>query len=248
MSERASRRRASLPRDQAASPFNLILEELLDAVPFVAGAAIFDFEGETVDYAGEVDPFELKVAAATLQLVLIELRGCATLSTTREISITTSKVGYVIRILDESYGLLLIVRRLGAFALTHRLLDETEARIQAEAGLPIRQQPDWFRVDVEHAGRRPRRLRPIAPIGAGTFEAPWLDLEVLGSVVGLSRPLKGYRVRLGSGAEVTLLRESRRLWYVDMRIDVSSPALLESGTRGDVFRPGSRRVAAKLRD
>ena len=77
MTLRAPRRRP--PRDQAESPFNVILEEFLDVVRFARGAAIVDFEGETVDYAGAVDPFELRVAAATFGLVLVDLRSCKNL-------------------------------------------------------------------------------------------------------------------------------------------------------------------------
>jgi hypothetical protein len=232
-----ARRRALPERDQAASPFALILEQLLDAVPFVRGAVIFDSEGETVDYAGELEPFDMKIAAATLQIVIAELRGCRQLVHTHEISFGTRRAGYVVRVLDESYSLLLIVRTLGTFAVSKRVLDETEARVLDEAGMPIRRVPEWFRVEVDAAqkGGRPRRVRPIAPIGADNLESPWLEVDVLGAVVGLGAGEKGFRIRLTSGAEVTLLRESRRLWFVDERIDVSSPALFSSGKVRDVF-------------
>jgi hypothetical protein len=221
-----------------ASPFSLILEDLLDAVRFVRGAALFDFEGETVDYAGELEPFDMKVAAATFQMVLGELRECKHLSSAYELCVGTPKAGYVLRILDDSYSLLLIVRRPGTFAVSRRVLDEIDARILDEAGLAVRRRPGWFRVEVESAERsdRPRRVRPIAPIGAGPYEPPWLEIEVLGAVVGLERRQKGYRIRLTSGAEVTLLRESRHLWFVDERLDVSNPALLVGGKSADVFR------------
>jgi hypothetical protein len=233
----SSRRRASPTRDQAASPFALILEQLLEAVPFIRGAAIFDFEGETVDYAGELEPFDLKVSAATFQLVLADLRAQRWLSSTREICVGTRRAGYVLRLLDESYSLLLVVRPLGTFAVSRRALDETAFRILTEAGLDAERVPEWYRVEVEagRRGGRPSRVRPVAPLGAEHHDSPWLDVDVLGALVGLGGRERGFRIRLASGAEVTLLRESRRLWFVDERIDVSSPALLGGGKRGDIF-------------
>lgn len=238
MPRQGGRRRASPERDQAASSFALILEQLLDAVPFVRGACLFDSEGETVDYAGELEPFDMKITAATFQIVIAELRDCARLSITHELCISTPKAGYVIRILDESYSLLLIVRPLGTFAVSKRVLEETEARVLDEAGMPITRVPEWYRVEVEAAPRvgRPRRVRPIAPIGADNQDPPWLDVDVLGAVVGLRSREKGFRIRLNSGLEVTLLRESRHLWFVDERIDVSSPTLFVPGRSGDIFR------------
>ncbi|MBL9021453.1 MAG: hypothetical protein JNL21_04605 [Myxococcales bacterium] len=239
MTATSSRRRRSPTRDQAASPFALILEQLLEAVPFVRGAAIFDFEGETVDYAGELEPFDLKVSAATFQLVLADLRTCAWLSSTQQISLSTARAGYVLRILDESYCLLLVVRPLGTYAVSQRALDETAYRILTEAGLAAGAVPGWYRVEVEagtvRKGARPLRLRPVAPLGATNHDSPWLDVDVLGALVGLGKRERGFRIRLASGAEVTLLRESRRLWFIDERIDVSSPALLAGGRMSDVF-------------
>lgn len=239
MTAAMSRRRPSPARDQAASPFALILEQMLEAVPFVRGAAIFDFEGETVDYAGELEPFDVKVSAATFQLVLADLRTCAWLSSTRQITFGTARAGYVLRVLDESYSLLLIVRPLGTYVVSRRALDETAFRILTEAGLDAGRAPEWYRVEVEagtvRRGARPLRLRPVAPLGAEDHDSPWLDVVVLGALVGLGGRERGFRIRLASGAEVTLLRESRRLWFVDERIDVSSPALLAGGRLGDVF-------------
>lgn len=233
----SSRRRASPTRDQAASPFALILEQLLEAVPFIRGAAIFDSEGETVDYAGELEPFDLKVSAATFQLVISDLRSQNWVASTRELCVGTRRAGYVLRLLDETYSLLLVVRPLGTFAVSKRALDEAAFRILTEAGLDVDQVPEWYRVEVEAAkkGGRPSRVRPVAPLGAENHDSPWLEIDVLGALVGLGERERGFRIRLANGAEVTLLRESRHLWFVDERIDVSSPALLPSGKSGDIF-------------
>ncbi len=223
----AARKRAARARDQDASPFHVILDELLTLQPFVRGAAIFDYEGETVDYAGDVDPYELRVAAATFQLVINDLRGSPLSSATHEIALTTTRAGYVLRILDESYTLLILPRRLATFAVSPRLLREVEARILHEAGLPMKTPPTWFHVHTEVGARgRPERVR--RPLGAH----PWVPLEVLGTVMGLAPNEAGFRVRLASGAEVTLVRENARLWFMDENLDgkAVSPAAK------DVFR------------
>jgi hypothetical protein len=223
----ALRRRRERPRDQDASPFHVILDELLTLQPFVRSAAIFDYEGETVDYAGDVDPYELRVAAATFQLVINDLRGSQLSSATHEIALTTTRSGYVLRILDESYTLLLLPRRLATFAVSARLLREVEARILHEAGLPMKVPPTWFHVHAEVGARgRPERVRP--PTGVH----PWTPVEVLGSVMGLAAHETGFRVRLSSGAEVTLIRESPRLWFVDDKLDGSPVGPVAS----EVFR------------
>ena len=159
--------------------------------------------------------------------MLNELADCVWHSPAREVCVATRRAGYVLRTLDESYSLLLVVRPLGTFAVSRRALDETAFRILTEAGLDADRIPEWYR-------GRPRRVRPIAPLGARDHDSPWLEVEVLGALVGLGAKERGFRIRLASGAEVMLLRESRRLWFVDDRIDVSNQALL-TGRSGDVF-------------
>jgi hypothetical protein len=77
-------------------------------------------------------------------------------------------------------------------------------------------------VEVEALGptHRPTSLR------AGS---EWERVIVLGTVVGLGRD-RGYRVRLSSGAELTLVREPLGHWFVDELIG----RLVESGSAGGV--------------
>jgi hypothetical protein len=192
-----------------------LLEDLLDAMPYLRGGAIVDFEGETVDFAGEVDAFELRVAAATMQLMLSELRQNAHFEELLEVRVSTGRQGYVVRVLDASYSLVLIPRPLATFVLSERVLLEVEHRILLEAGLRPRAPLDWFRAEVRLDGRRrPSKIRAAASLL--DFEAPaWLDVEVLGAVVEQAAAPRVFRIRLESGAELTLLREGRGLWFVD---------------------------------
>lgn len=226
------RRRARPARDQHASSFNLLLEELILAQPFVRAAALFDSEGETVDYAGELDPFDMKVAAATFGTILTDLRTCARLSKATQISVLTNGHGYVLRLLDPTYSLLLVVRRLATFGVSARVLTEIEARLLEEACIPVREHPTWFRVQVVSGARgRPIKMRPAMTLSEAS--ASWVDVEVLGAHVGLHETHKAYRARLEGGVEVTLLRERRSLWFVDEQLD---PDRLRAPLRGaDLF-------------
>ena len=64
-----ARGRVAIDRDQEASPFSAILWRLCEGCSAHA-AALVDKEGETVDYAGRISPYEIRVAAAELRLVL----------------------------------------------------------------------------------------------------------------------------------------------------------------------------------
>ena len=58
------------PRDTDPTPFTPILDALLGRLPGAVAAALVDREGETVDYSGRGDPFDMKVAAAHGRLLL----------------------------------------------------------------------------------------------------------------------------------------------------------------------------------
>jgi hypothetical protein len=218
-SRRHARRRSTRSSDhQDASPFAALLEDLLDAMPYVRGAAIVDFEGETVDLAGEVDTFEMKVAAATMQLTLADLRAQPVHGGVLELRLATTRQGCVVRVLDDSYSLVLVARPLATFVLSERVLLEAEHRIRIEAGLPARAPLQWHRTEVDlDARHRPTRIRAAASL-LDTEPPAWLLVEVLGAVVDSPAAPRAYRVRLESGAELTLEREGRALWFVDAPI------------------------------
>jgi len=217
MSESTRSRRprpAPPPRDQVASTFTVILEALIAAVPGAKGAAMVDGEGETVDYAGLLDPFDLKIAAAHWQIVLGDVRETQHLAAVRQITVRARGRGYVIRQLPERYALVVVLHPQAAFAASERTLEEFEARLCVEAGWSRPSgSAKWFRVDVEtmpadHS--RPRRLKAASG---------WQPIEVMGAIVGLRPREKGFRVRLPSGAEMLLVRECRGRWFADEHIE-----------------------------
>ena len=56
---------------------------------------------------------------------------------------------------------------------------------------------------------------------AGGYRVPLAghEVEVLGAVMGLPERERGFRVRLATGKEITLVREAGHHWYADERID-----------------------------
>jgi hypothetical protein len=207
------RRSPPPPRDQAPSPFTPILEQLLARVPGARAAALVDFEGETVDYAGALDPFDLKVAAAHWQIVLSEVAS-SRVGPIRQITVRARSRSYILRQLEPGYAVILVLHPRAAFAASDRALQEADARLCAEAGWTEPRRPTrWFGVDVETEASdrgRPARLR-----GA----SGWQPVEVMGCMVGLRPREKGFRVRLPSGAEMLLVRERMGRWFADERVE-----------------------------
>lgn len=214
----STRRRAITARDQRASAFSAALLRLCDAVG-ATGAALVDAEGETVDYAGAIDPFDIKVAAAEWVVVLALLRESKMpgFPETEEVAVRGARKSFFVQVLSDGYAL--VVQLLPhAFSISHRALYEAVRELSTEAGLQVprgvlRESERWRRVDVRSEPLDPRR--PTALWASGT----WCALAVLGRwTSGLDRGEIGYRARLPSGAELTLVRERLGRWYADTEI------------------------------
>lgn len=211
------RRPQTPPRDQAPSSFTTILERLILATPSARGAALVDFEGETVDYAGSLDPFELKVAAATWQIAVSEV--CATsFSGFTQIVVRAARSSFVLRRVNDHYALVLVLHARAAFAVSDRALAEAETALASEAGWSRRNRASWFSVSVQSEAGADHR--PALMLVADT----WQPVEVMGALVGLVDRERGYRVRLASGAEMMLIRERNGMWFCDERVaDLEKP-------------------------
>jgi hypothetical protein len=202
------RRRPAPPRDQAPSPFTAILERLVMATPSARGAALVDFEGETVDYAGHLEPFELKVAAATWQIAVSEV-GATSFATFTQIVVRAARSSFVVRRVTDQYALVLVLHARAAFAVSTRALSEAETALSTEAGWSRKNRPSWFTVSVRT--EMSAEHRPASMLIADA----WHPVEVMGSLVGLNERERGYRVRLPSGAELMLIRERNGVWFCD---------------------------------
>lgn len=209
-----TRRRTITARDQYASAFNAALGRLCDAVT-ASGAALVDAEGETVDYAGVLPPFEIRVAAAEWVVFLAALRGSriAPLADAEEVLVRAQRKTFVLQVLEDGYALVVQLPR-GAFGVSRRAVSQAIRELCTEAGLraplALGKTETWWRAEVrtdDASVRRPNAL---------LVDGEWCALQILGRWDATTPDREtGYRARLASGAEVTLVRERLGRWYVD---------------------------------
>jgi hypothetical protein len=194
-------------RDQAASAFGVILEAFLSRVPGALAAALVDLEGETVDYAGQMDPFALRVAAAHFRILLEEMKSQPSLLGGRSLLLRAARRSYLVHVLAEGYALLVVFSRGAGFTGWQRAIIVCTRGLSAEAGWRA-DKPAWFPAEVV----ADKRLRPVR-VKSGASEQ---RVEVLGALVGApDRRERAWRVRLETGVEAMLVRERGGVWYSD---------------------------------
>ncbi|MBL8613162.1 MAG: hypothetical protein JNL38_37830 [Myxococcales bacterium] len=205
MSPRRSESRKPPARDMDASPFAIILADLVARLPGAYAAALVDWEGETVDYTGHVDPFDVKVAAAELGLVLVTLKGQATLGDPSWIVVRGRARSLLVHAMPEGYAITVLLRRRAGFTASRRAFAVTQQALAKEADWPLTEAP-WFPVEVRSERGRPVRV---------THKGEAHGVDVLGTVMGLQPRERGFRVRTDTGNEITLVREAGDWWYAD---------------------------------
>jgi hypothetical protein len=199
-------------RDQLPSSFAPTLGRLCSSAG-VVGAALVDCDGEAVDYAGRVSPFDIRVAAAEWRIILSRLARCqhSPWKDTRMVMIRGVNKSFGAVLLPEGYALVLqLLPR--CFRISPRALSEATREICENAGLEMAAPAaQWMRVQVNESPAPQRRPRSV------WVHRKWLPVEVLGRWVGpeLLPNEIGYRVRLLGGAEVTLVREPLAQWFAD---------------------------------
>lgn len=209
------------PRDMAPTPFTSILGDLLRRVPGAFASALVDLEGETVDYAGFLDPFDMKLAAAHVRILLHQI-GQGGLGQPRWMIVRGETRSIVARQLAHEYALVVLLRRRAGFTASRRAYVACERALAAEAGWErVEEKTAWYPVLVEADRRgRPKRVGGDA-----------MHVEVLGAVMGLAPSERGFRVRTAAGEEVTLVREARNCWYVDAQLEPASNRMLRRASR-----------------
>lgn len=213
MTERSAPISAAAPssqRDTDTTGFTRILENLIHRIPGAYAATLVDSLGETVDYAGEGDPFDLRVASAHLQIVVANLARVGTLGAPQWLVIRGVQKSLAASVLPDGYVLALLLRPRAPFAISSRALEVCRRALAAEAGFDMRaeskERGTWFDVAVE----TDHRGRPTRVVGQRR-----VTVEVLGAVVGLATRERGFRVRTADGSELTLVREPEQHWYAD---------------------------------
>ncbi len=216
-------------RDANESPFAAILEQLLRGLPGAYASAFVDDEGECVEYAGAVDAFHVKVAAAHFRVALEALNETRAAGRASWFLVRGTKESALVYRLADLYALVVLFSRGGGFARTPRALAAALRQISEEGGFAYqgeRWYPARFTLDANHrptvwhcqssglgTGIRAREASPAVRAER---------VEVVGSVMGLGRGERGYRLRLETGAEVTAVQEVSRVWYTDDQFAASS--------------------------
>jgi hypothetical protein len=201
-------------RDTDATAFTLILSELIGRIPGARAAALVDRDGESIDYAGLLSPFDVKIAAAHWQIVLAGLDTVPALAGPRQLVVRGVTKSFIVRALADSYSVVLVLSGRAGFATSSRAFSVFERALVLEAGIgKPKKGTAWTPVSVAYDGRsRPRNI-------SAATDSPPHALEVLGAVMGLGRGERGFRVRLATGVETTVIREPGGAWYADEPID-----------------------------
>lgn len=201
-------------RDMDENPFTHLLSDLIHRVPGAFAAALVDEIGETVDDCGNCDPFELKVTAAHWQIVLSRA-AISNIGSPRSVSVAAGARSYIVVAFDTDYAVVVLLSRGSAIFPISRAFAAFEQALCREAGWEMRPIAEpWFGVAVLcDEANRPNRVLD------GAHE---VEIEVLGSVHGLARRERGFRVRSHAGGELTLVREITGFWYADTRVGTHS--------------------------
>ncbi len=199
---------------QLVTPFTDILLRFCNSVGS-PGAALVDQEGETVDYAGVEDPYEIRVTAAELALVLRFVRDSNVPSwpQTTEVIVRARKASFAVASVGDGYAVVMRLPR-HAFTLSRRALYEALRELSEEAGIDSVLRPEaerWCRVQVLTEVGNP--LRPEAVWRAGN----WHKLTIMGRYQepGFAPRELGFRARLRTGEEFNLVREPLGRWYAE---------------------------------
>ena len=203
---------AVVARDQSESPFAPILGILLARIVGAEAAALVDPGGETVDYSGEGQPDEIRVAAAHWGIILRELRMQGTLAAVSWFLIQAERASFLVQALPDGYALVVRLVPEPSFFRFDRALAVASLALAHEAGWTFERTSIWRPIDVilDASGR------PNAVNLGGTSQT----IELLGRYAD---PFDGagtleeraWRVRVAFGAEAMLVREPSGFWYAD---------------------------------
>lgn len=117
--------------------FSEILRRLVESTPGALGAALADEEGEAVDTHGTIDPFELKLAAAHMGIVLDRLAKVEPVSATGrllEVRIVGERAQLFARPLGRGYQVTVVLEPVAPLPKLCSAFDQALAEIRVEAG------------------------------------------------------------------------------------------------------------------
>jgi hypothetical protein len=227
-------------RDQSESAFSAILGDLVTRVSGARAAALVDRDGETVDYAGEGSPFEMRVAAAHFRIVLDETRSQPSLRAARSLVVHAARASFAVHSLPDGYALVVRMTRGAGFRGLGRAVASCIRALAEEAGWasdPVA----WYPIEVVSDERGTPRTARAAPVAGAESLDPDVPLEVLGRYrSALPAQERAWRVRIPSGVELTLVREPGGFWYADQPVTLARAVPAPSGRRSKNPLTGGR--------
>lgn len=139
-------------RDMGLSAFGSILESFVPEVQGLLAAVIVDDQGETVDYTGSLDPYDIRILAAEAQLLVrAENAGIV------RMTIFGAKKHIAVLRLFEGYLLVVATDAYVEDALCELALESAAYELAAEAG--YERPPSWRRMHIAlDANGLPRSL------------------------------------------------------------------------------------------
>lgn len=114
-------------------PFQAILKNLVDSVPYAVGAIVVDWEGEAVQEYCHCEPYDIRFAAAHAGIALSRLRESHSNSlggAIEEVVISSERHHMLIGVVDTDYSVLLQVERGVSVALARHHFSGAVKRIR----------------------------------------------------------------------------------------------------------------------
>ncbi len=156
----------------------------------------------------------MRVAAAHFRIVLDETLAQPSLEAPRSLVVRASRASFAVHSLPEGYALVICLARGAGFRGLGRAVPVCIRSLAERGGWAPPSSP-WHAVDVVSSTPGARLAQSGQARGSRAL-GPRLPLEVLGRYrVGLPEHERAWRVRLPSGVEFTLVRESGGFWYAD---------------------------------
>lgn len=206
-------------RDQAETEFTAALRSIFASDSDVLAIAFVDHEGECVDYCGSLEPYEIRVIGAQLQVVLNNIAPNVArlgLGELAELHVHCENHELVVRRIDYEYACVVMRREGLPDAPMLAALDSALATLRRLAGLGIPPWDDWDRT-----------LRVRVRESAGWGYAPDALLEGenelrIEGVIGrweehgglTGQPLICFRIHTEDGRDSTLAHDAAHdRWY-----------------------------------